>query len=124
MKANIAPVLKKEKTGNYRVVSLTSILGKVMKQSILETISRHTNNTKIITSCQHGFTMGKSWSNNPTTFYSEMTGLADEGRAVNSVCPDFSKAFNTVFCKIFAEKLLMCRLDEQPVRWTENWLNS
>ncbi|KAK4825807.1 hypothetical protein QYF61_002412 [Mycteria americana] len=36
---------------------------------------------------------------------------------------DFSKAFATVSHKILIEKLLMHKLDEQTVRWTENWLN-
>ncbi|KAK4829841.1 hypothetical protein QYF61_006851 [Mycteria americana] len=29
----------------------------------------------------------------------------------------------TASCKIFIDKLLMYGLDEQTVRWTENWLN-
>lgn len=32
---------------------------------------------------------------------------------------DFSKAFNTAFCKILIERLVKHRLDEQTVKWTE-----
>ena len=53
-------------------------------------------------------------------FYDEMTGLADEGRAVDIVYLDFSKAFDTVSHKILIDRLLMYRLDEQTVRWIEN----
>ncbi|PKU44028.1 hypothetical protein llap_5676 [Limosa lapponica baueri] len=38
--------------------------------------------------------------------YHEMTPLVDEGRAVDTVHLDFSKAFDTVFHKIFMEKLM------------------
>ncbi|KAK4818742.1 hypothetical protein QYF61_018729 [Mycteria americana] len=72
---------------------------------------------------QHGFTEGKSCLTNLITFYDEVTGLADEGRAVDIVSLDFSKAFGTVSRNTFVEKLMMCGLDEQTVKWTENCLN-
>lgn len=50
--------------------------------------------------------------------------MIDKGRAVEIVYLDFSKAFNSVSHKILVEKLLDCGLDEQSVRWIENWPNS
>lgn len=35
---------------------------------------------------------------------------------------DFRQVFDTILHQIFLEKLLMYRLDEQRLRWTENWL--
>ena len=52
-----------------------------------------------------------------------MTGWADEGRAVDVVSLDFSKAFDTVSHNILLGKLGKCGLDEWSVRWIENWLN-
>jgi len=46
-----------------------------------------------------------------------------ELRAVDVVCLDFSKAFNTVSHNILLGKLRKCRLKEWTVRWIENWLN-
>ncbi|GAB0177311.1 mitochondrial enolase superfamily member 1 [Grus japonensis] len=43
--------------------------------------------------------------------------------AVDIVYLDFRKAFDTAFHKILIEKLLKYGLDEQTVRWIENWLN-
>ncbi|GAB0206675.1 mitochondrial enolase superfamily member 1 [Grus japonensis] len=125
-KASVTPIFekgKKEDPGNYRLVSLTSISGKVMEYLILETISRHMKDKKITRSSHHGFTKGKSCLTNLITFYDEMSGLVDEGRAVDIVLLDFRKAFDPVSHKILIEKLLMYGLDEQTVRWTENWLN-
>ncbi|PKU31592.1 rna-directed dna polymerase from mobile element jockey- hypothetical protein [Limosa lapponica baueri] len=52
-----------------------------------------------------------------------MTGLAVEGRAVDIVYLDLSKVFDTVSHKILIQKLMKYGLDEQTVRWIENWLN-
>jgi len=60
---------------------------------------------------------------NLIAFYDDMTGWVDEGRAVDVVYLDFSKAFNTVSHNILLGKLRKCGLDEWSVRWIENWLN-
>ncbi|KAK4810939.1 hypothetical protein QYF61_013354 [Mycteria americana] len=58
---------------------------------------------------------GKSCLTNLITFYGEMPGLVDEGRAVDIVYLDFRKAFDPVSLKILMEKLLMYGLDEQTL---------
>ncbi|XP_009331691.1 PREDICTED: anosmin-1 [Pygoscelis adeliae] len=78
---------------------------------------------KIIRSSQHGYTKGKSCLTTLITFYDEVTGLVDKGRAVDVVYLDFSRAFDSVCHVILIEKLLMYGPDEQRVRWIENWLN-
>ncbi|PKU32601.1 rna-directed dna polymerase from mobile element jockey-like [Limosa lapponica baueri] len=52
-----------------------------------------------------------------------MTGWVDEGRAVDVVYLDFSKAFDTLSHNILIGKLGKCGLDEWTVRWIENWLS-
>jgi len=52
-----------------------------------------------------------------------MTGWVDEGRIVDVVYLDFSKAFNPISHNILIAKLAKCGLDEWTVRWIENWLN-
>ncbi|GAB0192698.1 mitochondrial enolase superfamily member 1 [Grus japonensis] len=125
-KANVTLVFKKDKkedSGNYRPVRLTSIPGKMMEQLILGVINKHVEEKKVIGSGQHGFTKGKSCLTNLIAFYDGMTSWMDEGRAVDVVYLDFSKAFDTISHNILVSKLRQCGLGEGSVRWVENWLN-
>jgi len=125
-KACVTPIFKKgekEDPGNYRPFSLTSIPGKLMEQIILEVVNKQVEEKKFIRSSQHRFTKGKSCLTNLIAFYNDMTGWVDEGRAVDVVYLDFSKAFDTVSHNILLKKLRKYGLDEWSVRWIENWLN-
>ncbi|CAM5075608.1 unnamed protein product [Eretmochelys imbricata] len=114
-KANVVPIFKKgkkEDPGNYRPVSLTSVLGKIMEQVLKESILKHLHERKVIRNSQHGFTKGRSCLTNLIAFYDEITGSVDEG-----------KAFGTVSHSILASKLKKYGLDECTIRWVESWLD-
>jgi len=69
-----------------------------------------------------GFTKGRSCLANLMAFYDGMTGWVGEGRAVDVVYLDLSKASDTVSHHILLGKLRRCGLEERSVRWVENWL--
>ncbi|KAK4824987.1 hypothetical protein QYF61_022513 [Mycteria americana] len=124
--ANVMPVFKKgrkEDPGNYRPVSLTSVLGNLMEQIILSAITRHVENNQGIKPSQHGFRKGRSCLTNLISFYDKVTRLVDEGKAVDVVYLDFSKAFDTVSHSILLEKLAAHGLDGCTLRWVKNWLD-
>ncbi|KAK4820693.1 hypothetical protein QYF61_003613 [Mycteria americana] len=124
--ANVTPVYKKsrkEDVGNYRPVSLTSVPGKLMEQIILSAITRHVEDNQGIKPSQHGFRKGRSCLTNLISFYDKVTRLLDEGKAVDVIYLDFSKAFDMVSHSILLEKLAAHGLDGCTLRWVKNWLD-
>uniref|UniRef100_A0A8V0XTV7 Reverse transcriptase domain-containing protein n=1 Tax=Gallus gallus TaxID=9031 RepID=A0A8V0XTV7_CHICK len=71
---------------------------------------------------QHGFTKGRSCLTNLISFYDPVTRLVDEGKAVDVVYLDFSKAFDTVSYSILLQKLADRGLDRYILCWVRNWL--
>ncbi len=123
--ANVTPIYKKgckEDPGNYRPVSLTSVTGKVMEQIVLREIMRHVRDGWGIRPSQHGFMKGRSCLTNLISFYDQVTHLLDEGKAVDVVYLDFSKAFDTVSHSILLGKLAACGLGRYTLLWIKNWL--
>jgi len=78
---------------------------------------------KVIRSSQYGFIKGKSCLTNLMALFHGLTGWVHEGRAVDVVYLDFSKAFDNVSHNILIGKLRKRGLDEWSMRLTENWLN-
>ena len=72
---------------------------------------------------QHGFMNGRSCLTNLISFYDKVTRLVDEGKAVNVVYLDFSKAFDTVPHNILMEKLAAHGLDGYTLCWVKHWLD-
>ncbi|KAK4810169.1 LOW QUALITY PROTEIN: hypothetical protein QYF61_010481 [Mycteria americana] len=124
--ANVTPIFKKgwkEDSGNYRSVSLTLVVGKLMEQIILSAITQHVEDNQGIKPSQHGFRKGRSCLTNLISFYDKVTRLVDEGKAVDVVYLDFSKAFDTVPHSILLEKLAAHGMDGCTLHWVKNWLD-
>ena len=80
----------------------------ILLSTVLDTLSKQLEEKKAIGRSQHGSTKGKSCLSNLTAFSDVITGWVGGGRAVDVVCLDFSKAFDTVFHTILVLKLRKC----------------
>jgi len=114
---------RKDFSGNYRPVSLTLVLGKIMEWFILSPFTRPVKDNQGIRPTQHGFMKGRSCLTNLISFYYQVTCLVDEGKAVDVVYLDFHKAFDTVPHSILLEKLAARGLDGCTLCWIKKWLN-
>ncbi|CAM5110577.1 unnamed protein product [Eretmochelys imbricata] len=92
-----------------------------MEQVLKESILKHLEERKVIRNSQPGFTKGKSCLTNLIAFYDEITGSVDEGKAVDVLFLDFSKAFDTISHSILASKLKKYGLDERMISWLDRW---
>ncbi|XP_062926608.1 retrovirus-related Pol polyprotein from type-1 retrotransposable element R1 isoform X1 [Mobula hypostoma] len=95
--ADVVPLFKKgnrDSPGNYRPVSLTSVVGKLMEKILRGSIYEHLERYNMIRNSQHGFVKGRSCLTSLIEFFEDVTKHIDEGRAVDVVYMDFSKAFD------------------------------
>ena len=123
--ASVTPIYKKgrrEDPGNYRPVSLTSVPGKIMERFVLRALRWQVQDKQGIRPSQHGFTKGRSCWTSLISFCDQVTHLVDEGKAVDVVYLDFSKAFDTVSHGILLEKLASRGLDKCTLHWVKNGL--
>ena len=125
-KAGVSPLFKKGDKGdpaNYRPLSLTCILCKVMEHIIASNLARHFNNHQILYELQHGFRMSCSTFSSETQLIQLVEDLSRQliqGKQSDLVLLDFSKAFD----KIIHFKLLF-KLSQHCNRGdTLTWIKS
>uniref|UniRef100_A0A674KC54 Reverse transcriptase domain-containing protein n=1 Tax=Terrapene triunguis TaxID=2587831 RepID=A0A674KC54_9SAUR len=123
--ANVVPIFKKGKKsdpGNYRPVSLTSVICKVLEKILKEKVVKDLEVNGNWDKLQHGFTKGRSCQTNLISFFEKVTVFLDKGNAVDLIYLDFSKAFDTVPHEELLVKLEKMGIDMKIQRWIKNWL--
>ena len=86
--ANIIPLFKKgsrNKSVNYRPVSLTSVICKVLETIIRDHMMDFLIKHKLINPSQHGFLKARSCLTNLLCFFEEITKWVDEGSPVDVI---------------------------------------
>ena len=86
--ANVTPIYKKgsrQESGNYRPISLTSQIGKLLESIIRDEIVIHLKSRKLTGDTQHGFTQKCSCLTNLLEFMEIITQHVDDGHPVDVI---------------------------------------
>ena len=98
-KANVSPVFKKgnkNDPANYRSISLTCILCKVMEHIIASKLTQHLNQHNLLYDLQHGFRERRSCETQLIQLVEDLGRQLVKGKQVDLILLDFSKVFDKV----------------------------
>jgi ribonuclease P/MRP protein subunit RPP40 len=121
----VTPIHKggsREIASNYRPVSLTSVVLKVLERIISEHIVGHLTTHNLLAAEQHGFVKKKSCLTNLMSFLNEITKRLDKGETVEVCYLDFQKAFDSVNHRFLMKKLTTFKLADSILDWISQFL--
>ena len=124
--ANVTPIFKKGDHGspaNYRPVSLTSVVCKVMESIIKDSVLDHLLSNNLLNLSQFGFLPKRSCVSNLLQFLDDVTHLVDTQHNVDVVYLDFQKAFDKVPLRRLLYKTSSLGITGKCLNWIESWLS-
>ena len=124
-KANVTPIFKKgakDLPNNYRPISLTSQVCKILESIIRDNIIRHLKENCLINPTQHGFWSKRSCLSNLLEFLEFVTSYVDKGVPVDVIYLDFQKAFDKVPHLRLLEKVKSMGIEGEIYQWIKSWL--
>jgi hypothetical protein len=125
--ACITPIYKKgskKSPGNYRPVSLTAVLCKLMESLVRDHLVSHLVNNNLLASEQHGFVSGRSCSTQLLESLEEWTTIIDDRGSVDTIYFDFQKAFDTVPHERLLKKLKDYGIQGNLLDWIRSFLSN
>ena len=124
--ARVIPLYKKnDKTevGNYRPVSILSIISKIFERVVYDQVVGYLDDKKLLYSFQSGFRRGFSTETCLIHLSDFIRFNMDKGNLVGMVLLDLQKAFDTVDHGILLMKLEAIGLHGDAIRWFRSYLS-
>ena len=125
--ANITAIFKKGSkhlAGNYRPVSLTSVVCKLLESLIRDCLVKYMKNNGIFSSKQFGFIGGRSTVLQLLKVLDKWTEILDNGGCVDVIYCDFMKAFDTVPHNRLISVLEFYGVEGRILAWIKEFLNN
>ncbi len=113
---------KKYLAGNYRPVSLTSILSKMLEKIIRDHMVEHMVKNNLFSNGQYGFIKGRSTVLQLLCAMESWTEAMDNGNKTDCIYTDFKKAFDKVPHKRLLKKVRAYGIEENICKWIEDFL--
>ena len=125
--ANITPIHKKGSKcsrRNYRPISLTSIVCKMLETIIKMTLIKYMVDNRYLSDKQFGFLPGRSTVLQLLKVLDQWTEILDSGGEVDVVYCDFQKAFDQVSHSRLIQVLKNYHIDESLISWIDAFLSN
>ena len=124
--ANVVPIFKKgdrSKPANYRPVSLTSVVSKMLEHIVVSNVMKHLDSNNILNENQHGFRQKRSCESQLLLTTDDIAKHLDGSEQVDMAILDFSKAFDKVSHQRLSSKLDFYGIRDDTKRWIDYFLS-
>ena len=126
--ASITPIYKnkgdRQSATNYRPVSLTCIVCKLMERYVRDATLTYLQDNDILSDKQFGFIKGSSTTLQLLTIMDEWTEMLEKGQIIDIVYFDFQKAFDTVPHRRLIELMKHYQIDDVVIKWVNDFLTN
>ena len=125
--ANVTSIFKsgdKTKSSNYRPISITSILCRMLESIIKSAIMEHCKDSNLFTDSQYGFRERRGCILQLLTVFDTWSKYIDSDIPVDTVFLDFKKAFDSVPHKRLLYKLERLGVSGNVLKWISSFLSN
>ena len=124
--AHVSPIYKKGARNiaeNYRPISLTSIVCRMMEKIMKNQLMDHLVNEKLLSTKQYGFINKRSTVMQLLHYLDTCAESVALGKVVDAIYFDFAKAFDTVPHRRLLHKLKAYGIDGKTLGWISSFLS-
>lgn len=125
--ANVTAIFKsgeKINPENYRPISLTSVVCKLLERLIRDSLLEHMISNDFFSPFQHGFIPGKSCVTQLLETLEEITEAIEQGFDVDIIYLDFCKAFDKIPHRRLMKKIWAYGIRGKTYKWIEEFLKN